>query len=516
MKRLIQVFSTFIMGICVSIIFSGNAYAQHPALPYHPNTIQPALFPVPATPFEYNDWITNVTFAGINNSTNNVLWRNTYSGLTPGKVVRGQSYTISVSVNATGADFSFQYIAAFIDWNRNGDCGGKFPEHGGSGRIDGECYVLGSGAGHANPLTLNITIPNDAEIGTTWLRVTLKADGLPVADDYLSYFGFGEIEEYPITVYAAAPSTQASSILLPSNGAGTQLNVSWTNGNGTSRAVFMKEGSGAITNPSNNTTYTASANWSSKGSQLGSSGYYCIYNGTGNSVAVTNISPNTQYTIRVYEYTNSAGNEQYNTATASGNPSSETSLPVTLASFTASTMGKNVILNWRTVTEVSNYGFEVERSADQINWDRIGFVKGHGNSNSEHNYSYSDDISFNGVLYYRLKQLDSDGHFEYSKEISVNNSHPTMFSVDQNFPNPFNPSTTIRFSIASRSNVKVDFYASTGELVHSLATKTYEVGNHTISFDASQLSAGTYLCRISGIDADGQSLSAVKKMQLIK
>jgi hypothetical protein len=88
-----------------------------------------------------------------------------------------------------------------------------------------------------------------------------------------------------------------TSILLPSNADGTQLNVSGTNGNGTNRAVFMKLGTGAITNPSNNTTYTANTNWSSKGTQLGSSGYYCIYNGTGNSVRVTNTTANTAYTV---------------------------------------------------------------------------------------------------------------------------------------------------------------------------------------------------------------------------
>ena len=191
-------------------------------------------------------------------------------------------------------------------------------------------------------------------------------------------------------------------------------------------------------------------------------------------------------------------------------------LPVELTSFTASSVNGTVNLNWATATEVSNYGFEVERSADESVWNKIGFVAGNGNSNSVKSYSYSDNTASSGTVYYRLKQLDTDGKYEYSKVVSVNNTTPDAFTVDQNFPNPFNPSTTIRFSLANSSNVKVDVYASNGELVHTLANKTYEAGNHAINFDASPLSAGIYLYRITAIDAAGKTFSAVKKMQLIK
>jgi len=75
--------------------------------------------------------------------------------------------------------------------------------------------------------------------------------------------------------YSTAPTTQASSIIFSSVQA-SQMTIGWTNGNGAKRAVFVKEGTGAITNPSDNTTYTASTNWASKGTQLGASGYYCV------------------------------------------------------------------------------------------------------------------------------------------------------------------------------------------------------------------------------------------------
>jgi len=119
------------------------------------------------------------------------------------------------------------------------------------------------------------------------------------------------------------PTTQASSVTF-NNVTSAGMTINWTNGNGASRAVFVKDGSGDITNPSDSTTYTASADWSSKGTQLGTSGYYCVYNGTGSSVGLTNLSPGTAYSVQVFEYNGSAGSERYLTTTATGNPNAQT------------------------------------------------------------------------------------------------------------------------------------------------------------------------------------------------
>ncbi len=90
-------------------------------------------------------------------------------------------------------------------------------------------------------------------------------------------------------------------------------------------------------------------------------------------------------------------------------------VPVQLSSFSASINGDNIILNWTTATEVNNYGFEIQLKSDFDNeWNNIGFVEGHGNSNSPNIYSYIDNSSEAGNLKYRLKQIDTDGMFEYS------------------------------------------------------------------------------------------------------
>lgn len=134
------------------------------------------------------------------------------------------------------------------------------------------------------------------------------------------------IDDVSITANFSEPTTQASNISF-SSVTSNSFTISWTNGNGSNRAVFMKEGSGSITDPSDNTTYSASSNWSSKGSQLGTSGYYCIYNGNSNSVSVTNLSASTTYYVRVYEYNGSAGSENYYTASATNNPNNQTTSP---------------------------------------------------------------------------------------------------------------------------------------------------------------------------------------------
>ena len=99
---------------------------------------------------------------------------------------------------------------------------------------------------------------------------------------------------------AAAPTTQASNLAFSNLGT-TTLTASWTNGNGTARAVFIYQGTSGSAAPVNNTTYTASTTYGS-GTQIGASGWYCIYTGTGTSVTVTGLTPGTSYRIMVCEY----------------------------------------------------------------------------------------------------------------------------------------------------------------------------------------------------------------------
>jgi hypothetical protein len=114
-----------------------------------------------------------------------------------------------------------------------------------------------------------------------------------------------------ISATTSTPTTQASNIVF-SNISHNTLTTAWTNGDGAKRAVFMKEGvQGTITNPSDGTAYTASADWSSKGTQLGTSGYYCVYNGTAATVDLSSLSGSTTYWFQVFEYNGTGAGTKY-------------------------------------------------------------------------------------------------------------------------------------------------------------------------------------------------------------
>ena len=171
-------------------------------------------------------------------------------------------------------------------------------------------------------------------------------------------------------------------------------------------------------------------------------------------------------------------------------------LPVELVSFTAIKDGITVILQWETATEINNYGFGIQRQVSN-EWKNIGFVQGHGNSNSPKEYSFTDSNPPGGKVKYRLKQIDFDGKFEYSNEIEVNVGIPANFALHQNYPNPFNPTTTINYSIAQTRFVKISIYDMLGREIIKLVNEEKIPGNYEVKFNGSNLANGIYFYRLS-------------------
>ena len=97
----------------------------------------------------------------------------------------------------------------------------------------------------------------------------------------------------------------------------------------------------------------------------------------------------------------------------------DAALPVELTTFSASKIGSTVKLTWNTATEINNFGFEVERSVINDNWTKIGFVNGNGNSSSPKSYTFEEKNLTSGKYSYRLKQIDNNDSFEYSKTIKI-------------------------------------------------------------------------------------------------
>ncbi|MBW1898138.1 MAG: T9SS type A sorting domain-containing protein [Deltaproteobacteria bacterium] len=206
------------------------------------------------------------------------------------------------------------------------------------------------------------------------------------------------------------------------------------------------------------------------------------------------------------EYGNITGN-----IFGEGTQCGDSPVPVELNSFTAIVKNNQVKLEWVTETEVNNYGFEVERSVAEDEWEMLKFIEGHGNSNSPKTYSYTDKSLNGGTKFkYRLKQIDTDGKYEYSEEIEVN-IVPTIFALYQNYPNPFNPVTTIRYQLPKETKVVLKIYDILGAEVMVLVKENREAGVYEVNLNAQSLASGTYIYRIIA----GEFVET-KKMILLK
>lgn len=144
-----------------------------------------------------------------------------------------------------------------------------------------------------------------------------------------------------------------------------------------------------------------------------------------------------------------------------GTGTTTTVLPIELLHFNAITEGTKNLLTWATASESNNKGFDIERSYDGVRFEKIGFVKGNGTTIQTQKYSFNDKKSPIGITYYRLKQLDFDGHFEYSKIISIAQNDEKVLSV---YPNPSNNVFTLR-GLDTIENEQISIINSIGQTI---------------------------------------------------
>jgi hypothetical protein len=203
-------------------------------------------------------------------------------------------------------------------------------------------------------------------------------------------------------------------------------------------------------------------------------------------------------------------------------------LPVEIIYFKYELENKNVKLLWGTATEINNYGWDVIRSEDFSQWNKMGFVPGSmGQSNSPRDYSFTDSsITKNSTYYYRLKQIDTDGNYAYTDTVKVmydlitgiNESVPTdNFVLRQNYPNPFNPNTNITYQIPEKGLTTLALYNSLGRLIGILVNEEKPAGlyNFQLSTFQYQLTSGVYFYKIDF--QTGKTLqSLIRKMILLK
>ena len=195
-------------------------------------------------------------------------------------------------------------------------------------------------------------------------------------------------------------------------------------------------------------------------------------------------------------------------------------LPVQFTSFQTSLTATGVRLQWTTAIEVNNCGFEIERlSADKADnqWEKVGFVQGAGGSNVPHLYSFEDVNVPPGQYSYRIRELDGNGSSSYSTSVGIKVAAPRKFSLSQNFPNPFNPSTTVRFTLPIESRVLLRIFNVQGQMVQRLVDGVFVPGVHEVSWYA-DVSSGVYVFKLEAISLESPQRRFVeaKKMLLLK
>ena len=169
------------------------------------------------------------------------------------------------------------------------------------------------------------------------------------------------------------------------------------------------------------------------------------------------------------------------------------------------------MLNWSTASELNNKGFEIEKSSVKGHWSLVGFVEGHGTTSEHQDYSFTDSSLERGKYSYRLKQIDYDGSFKYSQEIEVDLSSPLRYSLEQNFPNPFNSMTNIKYTIPQSGSVTLIVYDLLGREVTTLLDRYQQAGSYDVIFQADELPSGIYFYTItSGNFIDTKKLILLK------
>jgi endonuclease I len=231
-------------------------------------------------------------------------------------------------------------------------------------------------------------------------------------------------------------------------------------------------------------------------------------------LTVNPLNTNENYIIKVNNVTCNIGNTIIDNSILALNI--ESSFPVELISFSPNVSSNTVKLFWNTATELNNYGFEIQRTTEKNRsadgWEIIGFVNGNSTSNTPKDYSFVDSkLAESNSYFYRLKQVDNDGSYEYSKIIEVVIGEPAAFKLDQNFPNPFNPSTIISFTLPENGFTRLNVYNSIGQEVVSLVNEKLESGYHQYNFNAADLTSGVYFYKL-----ESGNFVKINKMLLLK
>jgi len=189
-----------------------------------------------------------------------------------------------------------------------------------------------------------------------------------------------------------------------------------------------------------------------------------------------------------------------------GSELGDNSLPVELATFEATPAIDKITLNWTTASETENFGFNVFKKAGSEEWTKVNeqIIEGQGNKSSETKYEFVDFAVRSGDVYsYRLESVSLSGVINVEDIVEIEVLVPEKFVLFNNYPNPFNPVTHLKFQLPEFSKVSLKVYDITGRVVKTILNNaTYDVGQHVVKWDGTnqnetKVSSGMYVYRFS-------------------
>lgn len=255
--------------------------------------------------------------------------------------------------------------------------------------------------------------------------------------------------------------------------------------------TLVRESSGVTfpySSPSNSVNITAGANGT--GTAQTTSAYYWFYSWVVSAGCVSARTP----VVATINNTPGCG-----------------SVPITLLNFKGEKQGAINKLSWTTATEINNKGFELERSADGINFSKIAYLDSkalNGNSNSNIAYEYNDLKPLESNCYYRLKQIDRDGKSTNSSVVLVKGSKIVQLHISSIFPNPIETTVNMIFVSPSASKIKVVLSDASGKIVAQKDIFSI-VGENNCQIFVPNLAKGVYFVKII---SDGGNESAIYKL----
>jgi hypothetical protein len=185
-------------------------------------------------------------------------------------------------------------------------------------------------------------------------------------------------------------------------------------------------------------------------------------------------------------------------------------------SFAALLQNNKVELEWSTASETNNLGFQVERSMGNEAFEVLGFVPGYGTTSLAQSYHFTDAAPAIGENHYRLRQMDTDGQFEFSGIVTVTILPPQAFTLHQNYPNPFNAGTTISYELSKVATVRLKIFDALGRELLTLVEGEQVPGVYEWHWDGRDklgrtVASGVYFYRL-----EAQNTVATKSLSVMK